>query len=259
MGRKSIDRTGEKNINTFGSEMVIVGYRNTMDIDVYFSKYDCTFKNATYQSFKNGQIRCPYERRVYGIGYIGEGKYKAKENGKRTRVYDAWYSMLKRCYSDKLHEKHPTYKNCSVTEKWHNFQNFGKWFDNNYYEVTGEEMCLDKDILIKGNKIYSSDTCIFVPHAINSLFVKRDNDRGESVIGTTPFKGKYVAQCSLINPETGKTKREYLGLYNTELEAFEVYKYYKEKNIKEVADYYKDLIPDKLYNAMYEYEVEITD
>lgn len=120
-------------------------------------------------------------------------------------------------------------------------------------------MCLDKDILIKGNKIYSSETCMFVPQTINTLFVKCDKARGESVIGTSPKNGKYQVQCWLINPETGKSKQEFLGYYETQEKAFEIYKYYKERNIKQVADYYKDLIPERLYNAMYNYEVEITD
>ena len=120
-------------------------------------------------------------------------------------------------------------------------------------------MCLDKDILVKHNKIYSSETCVYVPETINTLFVKRQNDRGESIIGTTPKNGKYEAQCWLINPETGKSKKKHLGCYDTQEKAFEVYKYYKEKNIKVVADYYKKLIPQKLYNALYSYEVEITD
>ena len=42
-------------------------------------------------------------------------------------------------------------------------------------------------------------------------------------------------------------------------EAFKSYKTFKEKYIKQVADEYKDKIPKKLYDAMYRYEVEITD
>ena len=260
MGRKSIDRTGEKNINTFGSEMVIVEYRTNKDVDVYFPEYDCIVKNQQYGNFKNGKIKCPYERSVYGIGYIGEGDYRVSENGKPTRVYDTWKSMIQRCYDEKFHEKNPTYKNCSVTDEWYNFQNFAKWYYENYYEIDGEKMNLDKDILHKGNKIYSPENCIFVPQTINSLFTKSDKSRGDSVIGTSLRKnGKYQVRCSLINPETGKSKNEYLGLYDTQEKAFEIYKYYKEKNIKEVSDYYKEQIPDKLYNALYNYKVEITD
>ena len=260
MGRKSIDRTWEKGINNFGSKMIIVEYRKYSDIDVYFPEYDWTFKHSTYQSFKNGEIKCPYEKRVYGIGYLGEGKYKPKENGKHTKVYKTWKDMLGRCYDTKIQEKYPTYKDCEVDKKWHNFQNFAKWYYDNYYEVEGERMELDKDILFKHNKIYSLETCIYVPHTINSLFIKCDKCRGSSVIGTTPRKnGKYEVQCWLINPKTGKSKNEYLGRYDSQEEAFKIYKYYKEKNIKQVADYYKSLIPQKVYDALYDYEVEIDD
>ena len=258
MGSK-IDRIGERNYNTFGSEMIITKYRMNRDIDVYFPEYNWTARNVTYQHFKNGKIKCPYERRTCGIGYLGEGKYKVRENGKPTRVYETWKSMLQRCYDKKLHKKRPTYIGCEVCDEWLNFQNFAKWYKDNYYEVEGELMCLDKDILIKHNKIYSPETCIFVPQTINILFTKNNSKRGESVIGTTLHQGKYETRCSLINPETGESKQEYLGLYETQEEAFKVYKYYKENNIKEVADYYFGRIPDKLYDRLYNYEVEIDD
>ena len=260
MGSNKIDKTGEKNINTFGSEMIIVKYRTNKDIDVYFPKYNWTFKGTTYSNVKKGEIKCPYEPRVYGVGYVGEGEYKCRENGKDTKVYRTWYDMLRRCYDEKNLKRNPTYVNCKVSESFHNFQNFAKWYYDNYYQIEGERMELDKDILVKHNKIYSPETCVFVPETINLLFTKRQNDRGESVIGTSLYKnGKYVVHCSLINPETGKSKSKYLGTYDTEIEAFEVYKYYKEKNIKEVADYFKNKIPNKLYNVMYNYEVETTD
>ena len=254
-----LDRTGEENINNFGSKMIITGYRKNNDIDVYFPEYDWTAKNKQYSDFKNGKIKCPYERRIYGVGYLGEGKYKAYENGKNTRVYNVWHDMLKRCYDEKLHKKHLTYINCEICEEWYNFQNFAKWYEENYYEIEGERMHLDKDILVKGNKIYSPETCVFVPQTINVLFTKNDKNRGESIIGTSLQNGKYVARCSLINPETGESKGEYLGRYDTQEKAFQVYKYYKEKNIKEVTDYFKKQIPQILYNALYDYEVEIID
>ena len=168
--------------------------------------------------------------------------------------------MLERCYSEKYQEKNATYKDCEVCEEWHNFQNFAKWYENNYYEIKGEKMCLDKDILVKHNKIYSPENCIFVPEKINSLFVKSDKSRGESCIGTSPLEsGRYRVRCSLINPETGKSKYEHLGYYDTQEKGFRVYKYYKEKNIKQVADYYFGRIPKRLYDGMYSYEVEIND
>ena len=255
-----LDRTGERNYNTFGSKMIIVEYRKNSDIDVYFPEYDWVAKGAQYNAFKNGNIKCPYDKVVYEVGYLGEGKYKVSENNKNTKVYVVWHDMLRRCYSEKYHEKYPTYKDCIVCEEWLNFQNFARWYNDNYYEIEGERMELDKDILVKHNKIYSPETCIFVPQTINSLFVKKQNNRGDSAIGTSPTRnGKYRVQCSIINPETRKSKNEYLGVYETQEKAFQVYKYYKEKNIKHVADYYFGRIPEKLYQGLYMYEVEIDD
>ena len=256
-----IDRIGEENTNTFGSKMVIVGYRGCIDIDVYFPEYNWIAKNATYQNFKNGYIKCPYEPRVYGRGYLGEGEYKTKINGKNTKCYITWYSMLKRCYDSKYHKRYPTYIDCEVCEEWLCFQNFAEWYYNNYYEVKGERMALDKDILCKGNKIYSYKTCVFVPERINSLFVKCDKTRGEYPVGVCYDKtlGEFIAYCSTYDFEENKIKRKYLGLYDTPQKAFEVYKQFKERNIKEVADNYKEQIPYKLYDVLYNYEVDIND
>ncbi len=255
-----IDRTGERNINNFGSEMIVIKYRNWDNTNVYFPQYNWIAKNKNYGNFKKGEIKCPYERRYFGFGYLGEGEYKVSENGEVTRCYKTWYDMLRRCYDEKFHKRQFTYRNCKTYEEWLNFQNFGYWDKENYYKIESEKMCLDKDILYKGNKIYSPNTCIYVPERINTLFVKSDKNRGELYIGIYLNKdGKYVTQCRLVNPETGKSKQEYLGVYETQEKAFEVYKYYKEKNIKQVADYYKDKIPQRLYEALYNYEVEITD
>ena len=259
MGSK-IDRTGEKNINNFGSEMIIVEYNGSRDVDIYFPEYDWTAKGVRYAHFKDGGIKCPYEKRTYGVCYICEGKYKSRENGKEARVYKIWHGVLQRCYDEKCHEKHPTYIDCKVSEEWHNFQNFAKWYEDNYYEIEGQKMHLDKDILCKGNKIYSPETCIYVPQAINKLFTKSDKTRGKSVIGVHRYiNGKYQVSCNLINLETGKSKQKTLGYYDTQEKAFEFYKYYKEKNIKDVADYFKGQIPDKLYQSLYNYIVEIDD
>ena len=120
-------------------------------------------------------------------------------------------------------------------------------------------MCLDKDILCKGNKIYSRDTCIFVPQRINLLFTKRDNSRGDNPIGVSDLpSGNYQVKCN-----NGYGKSVYLGSYLTKEESFKVYKQYKEKIIKEVIDSYEGRIPEPFYSrlkkAMYNYEVEIDD
>ena len=256
---KKIDRTGGEGFNSFGSKMIIKEYRNNRDIDVYFPEYNWTFKHARYSNFKKGEIKCPYEPRYFGKGYLGEGKYKVSENRKLKKEYKIWHSMLTRCYDPKLHEKRSTYKDCKVEDYLLNFQHMATWIDDNYYEIPGEKMCLDKDILRKGNKVYSRDTCIFVPERINTLFTKRDNSRGNDPIGVSDLpSGTYRVFCN-----NGYGKSVYLGVYLTKEEAFQVYKQYKEKVIEEVIDSYEGIIPEpyytKLKTAMYNYEVEIDD
>ena len=169
--------------------------------------------------------------------------------------------MLLRCYDEKYHEKYPTYKNCKVCEEWHNYTNFGDWFVDNYYEIEGQKMCLDKDILYKGNKVYSPNTCVFVPNNINVLFVKGNKMRGDYPIGVdyNKINGKFRVRCSIYDFKENKNKSKHLGYYNTPEDAFETYKQFKEQYIKEVADYYKNLIPRKLSDVLYNYKVEITD
>ena len=253
---KKIDRTGEKGINKFGSEMLIKEYRNNRDIDVYFPEYDWVFEHAQYQKFKDGEIKCPYERRYYGKGYLGEGKYRMSENGKITDGHNIWYNMLKRCYDPKYQERYPSYKGCEVEKYLLNFQNMSEWLDKNYYKVPGEKMCFDKDILFKGNKVYSRNTCSLVPPETNSLFenLSYRKYKNELPIGVRPQNKKYQAFCR--DRIRGNT---YLGTSDTPEGAFILYKIYKENLIKKTADEFKWCLPENVYTAMYNYEININD
>ena len=250
----AIKRLGETRINNNGSKMWIVDYKNATDITVRFENgYIC---KTRYGEFIRGKVSNPYDRTVYNIGYLGEGKYKTYNNEKVTPQYQTWKDMLKRCYSIKEIEKYPTYKKCSVCEEWHNFQNFAKWYDENYYEIECQRMCLDKDILCKGNTIYAPETCVFVPNNINTLFINCKSKRGSLPIGITYDKknNNYQAKCSMGN---GKSK--HLGKFTSVEDAFNCYKKNKELIIKEIANQYKNLIPQKVYEAMMNYVVELDD
>ena len=170
--------------------MIIMKYKNHKDLEVFFPEYNYFTNNRTYNEFKLGTIKCPYEPRLFNIGYTGEGEYLSTN---KNPIYIKWYNMLTRCY-DSSHKNYSQYKDCEVCEEWHNFQSFAQWYENNYYEIPNEKMELDKDILIKGNKIYSPETCNFVPHTINILFTNRKEKRGEFPIG--------IVDCS----STNKTK-----------------------------------------------------
>ena len=238
---------GEKNTNSFGSEMIISKYVNSKDIDVFFPTYNWTAKHVYCTSFYRGKIKCPYEPRLCNIGYIGEGKYSTKHP-----AYKVWINMIRRCYDSS--NNCPTYIDCTVCDEWHNFQNFAQWYEDNYYEIDNDKMQLDKDILIKNNKEYSSDTCCFVNNIINSMFTNKKRFRN-GIIGSYKRNGKYEGSCE----NTLLKKRKDLGRFSTEKEAFDAYKNYKEKNIKAVADYYKEKIPDHLYIALYNYEIDIDE
>lgn len=247
-------KIGETNLNVYGSRMTIINYINNKNITVLF---DNGFKsNTRYDHFIEGSVKHPYDRTICNIGFLGEGDYKVKIKGKHTKAYSIWNNIIQRCYNPLSQIKNITYKDCLVCDDWHNFQNFAKWYYENYYEVQNQNMCLDKDILIKGNKIYSPKTCVFVPNDINVLFTKRQNDRGDYPIGVTYVERdkKYLVQCSSKN-----NKSRFVKYCDSAEEAFYIYKEYKENIIKLIAEKYKPQIPELLYLALINYKVEIND
>ena len=250
------NRVGEVKFNSQGLKMWIKEYRGALDIDIEFEDGYIS-KNRTYNSFKIGKVKNLFNREVCGIAYIGD---KIKDDN--TESYSTWATMINRCHNTKNIKEYQWYKDCFVCEEWYNFQNFTKWYNENYYTCEDEKMCLDKDILIKGNKTYSPNTCIFVPNRINVLFTKSNKTRGNYPIGVHKKTNSniFIAQCNIYH--NGSKKRKYIGSYLTTIEAFNAYKSFKESYIKQVADEYKSKYPNfpqKLYDAMYSYEVEITD
>lgn len=157
--------------------------------------------------------------------------------------------MIRRCYDSKSLEYKTTYQDCEVCDEWLFFSNFKEWFDENYIEGYS----LDKDIRVHNNRIYSPETCCFVPKEINTIFITNKNKRGDFYIGVSHNGANYTATLM----KWGKTC--YLGVFPTEKEAFLAYKREKEYFIKEVANKYKDKLSDIAYHALIDYEVEITD
>jgi hypothetical protein len=253
---KVLNRVGEVSYTKYGTKAIIIKYEGKNDVYIQFDdEYKYVYK-TTYSDFLHREIRNPYDKSVCNMGYIGVGIYKSRIKGQKTKVYNIWEDMIRRCYS---YNKYQTYKDCIVSDIWLNFQNFAQWYEQNYYEVNNRKMCLDKDILVKGNKIYSPNKCVFVPDYINSLFIKCNANRGEYPIGVIFDKerNKFIASCSII--ENNKIKNKFLGRYKVAEEAFYAYKTFKENYIQKVAEFYKQDIPDELYTAMINYKVEITD
>lgn len=195
---------------------------------------------------------------VQGIGF-NEKDYTRLNNGKQLKEYALWNSMLLRC-TQKYWDKKPTYTGTTCSENFKSYSYFYRWcqeqvgFDN--IDENGKSWHLDKDILVNGNKLYSEDTCVFVPARINTLLTKRDASRGEFPIGVGLYKrtNKYRSAATI-----GKCVQKHLGYYETPDEAFMAYKTYKERFIKEVADEHKEQLDPRAYQALMNYEVNIDD
>jgi predicted transport protein len=252
MKKRNFERVGEIHKNKYGNEFIIIKYNHVNDITVEFNN-GYIKEHVQYSNIKKGIVTSPYDKTVCNIGYVGEGNAPVTINNKASEPYTFWNNMIKRCYSKSINKYRPTYESKVVCEEWLNYNTFYKWYEDNYYTVNNEKMMLDKDILHKGNRIYSSDNCVFAPQYINSLFTKCDKSRGKYLIGVSLIHGKFISHIS----KNGKNNN--LGEFKTEQEAFERYKIEKEKFIKQKANEYKDYIPEKLYRAMYEYKVEPTD
>ena len=149
-----------------------------------------------------------FRRLVCGVG-INDADYMVcpKINGKNSfcPYYRAWASMIDRSYNPRLHERFSTYKGCSVANEWLHFSSFKKWMERQDWKG----LFLDKDILIPGNKVYSTDTCVFVINKINLLLTDHRSKRGKYPQGVAFHKnsGKYVASCRV----NGKAK--HLGYF----------------------------------------------
>jgi hypothetical protein len=249
-----LDRTGEIGKTHRGNVIKIVEYIDHNNIIVEFldnhEGEEIAKVHTTYKSFKDGTVKSPYDITVHGVGYKGVGKYSCKTH---KRAWDNWSRMLRRCYDPYTINKNITYKDCYVCKEWFNFQNFAKWHEENFYAIPGINIQLDKDILYKGNKIYSPETCIYVPQRINSLFLNKPSCRGKLPIGCFKSYNKICSRC--CTPEGSV----HLGRFDTVEEAFLAYKEFKENYTKQIADEYKKFIPEKLYIALYNYKVEIND
>lgn len=238
-------RVGEKHTTNEGYEVEIIEY---------FGKEKCTIlfcdgtilHNRIYFHIKEGGVKNPNHRTVFSVGFSGQGRHVPTIKRKPTKKYRVWTSMFERCYNN----KNPTYAEAFVCEEWHNFQTFGDWFEENYNPDIMEGWELDKDLLIKRNKIYSPETCSFVPKEINTLILKSYKKRGELPIGVRALpSGRYQS----------RTTNKVYGTFDTPEEAFQAYKIAKEGYIKEVADKWKGQITEEVYQALINYKVEITD
>lgn len=246
---------GEIFKNRDGCEFVVVERQSFSKVKIRYLDDNAYETFAPTDKIKNGSVRNPYHIRVNREGYRSTGEFSIHtQEGKIKKEYTLWSNMLNRCYDEKELIKQPTYRECWVEESFKDYQIFGPWCSEQvgFYE---EDWCLDKDIIFKGNKMYSMETCAFVPRELNNLFTLRIRKRGECPLGVhwSNKKEKYVAQVNRFG------KRDFLGYFDDPLSAFDVYKEAKEAYIKVVANKWKDRIDPRVYDSLIDWTIEVTD
>ena len=234
-------------------EFKILKYNDSGNVEIRFLKTGYETSERLH-NIRNGNVKDRYLPSVCGVGVLGT-KYPSKVNNVLTKEYVLWVHMLQRCYSDVYKKQKPTYKDCEVSENFKSYEYFYEWC-NKQIGFGNDGWHLDKDLLIKGNKVYDENTCIFIPSEINLVLTKRTSLRGNHLIGVYWDK-THKAFIALVNKNKGK--QEHLGYFNTEIEAFKAYKQAKESFIKEQANKWKGKIDERAYEALMNYQVEIDD
>ena len=204
---------------------------------------------AEFKKVKASKGSIARRKLKYGVG-INDADYIVNQAVDGVRImypaYLAWNDMLRRSYSSKYHEKMPTYINVTVCSEWLTFSNFAAWFNNNH--IGGYQ--LDKDLKKKGNKIYSPESCMFVPQQINSLMTDSGGSRGDYPLGVSLFKPSNKYQASIRIDNVGV----YLGRFESPEIAHEIYKEAKNTEILRKCEQYPEFA---VYLKQYLYEVEV--
>lgn len=196
--------------------------------------------------------------KVHGVG-INDSLMPVTNNvfvdGKWKQVwacpyYMRWKDLLRRCYSlPSWHRHYKVYEGCYVTPEWLIFSNFKAWMSSK--DLT---LCLDKDILILGNKIYSPDTCVMVPNYVNCLLTDSRKCRGTYPLGVSLKKKKksihrdrYQANCHELD------RIVYLGYHDSPMDAHRAWQKQKIISIGKTVEQYKkeSYCDDRVIEALY--------
>lgn len=202
-------------------------------------------RQVEYRNLEKGAVKDPFYPTVHGKGYTGIGPYRISKGKVVERAYIKWANILSRCYI-----RRPItapWEDVEVCDEWLNYQNFARWYEGNFkYYMDGWE--IDKDLIDKNSKIYSPDTCVFLPKEINGALIS--NVRGSTYTGATfrPLTNNWVA--AVWHEDGFKTS----NVFNTEQEALDFQKSSKEFKVRKLADKWKDLLSDKAYQALQSWE-----
>lgn len=236
----------------------------TMTVDeivTHFSNVSRQMVSLVTLRYKKSADRATYQKILEAKSALKEAKYTKKyglPSKVNKRLQSIWAGMNQRCGNKS--GRAPAYTD--VTNEFTSYEEFAVWAAGQIgFDMDGWE--IDKDVLIKGNRVYGPNTCIFLPVELNVLFVGSlaYSRRGAYPVGVTRFvqaNGTVQFRAQMVRTEDGKRVR-YLGSFRTPEEAFQCYKKAKEARVRELAEQYKDKIDPRAYEALMKWEVEITD
>lgn len=252
----ALDATKEKYVgkvlpsNNYG-DFIILEYNAANDVKIKF--LETGFVDTVFVAqMSTGRVRDYMTPLILGKGIVGA---KLSKEDRKHKAYKNWVRILKRCYDENQRHKHPTYLGCTVSEFFLTYTNFRDWYvkQKNW---ENPDFVLDKDLLCgKGGKIYSEDTCVFIPKEINSLLTTTKASRGLLPIGVSYSKNSKRYETRICR----NNKEVFIGSFETPQEAFYTYKHLRESYLKEKALQWKDLIDSRAYDALMMWEIEITD
>lgn len=260
MGRKLSCETLTKNrkalVNKLSIKMncgdiaTLIEYNTSTDIKVQFTTGQIV--KANFYNFENGKIKSNFYPSFFGFGILGQ-EAVSDNNGEPLGSFNSWRNMIKRCYGGSKSSS-PSYSDCYVCEEWRYFKNFKDWYNDNYYQLGDERMELDKDILVKNNKVYSPSTCIFVPKTINTPLAGPGGNVAKRDTPVGIFVNKDGSYFSRFGKNRGKE------FWNLD-EAISYYKSRKKARMVEIAERYKskygDDFPKIIYDTLINYEVDM--
>lgn len=238
-------------------DVIVLEYINASHLVIKFLNTG-NIRKVGVSELRKGEIRDNEAFPVHKVGIMDvPNEFK---NGKPTsKEYGIWKGVRERCYNENLRHKLMSYKDAEMSENFKRYSYFKEWCNKqigfNSVDDKGKGFHLDKDILIKGNKVYSEDTCCFVPAEINCAISNNKSVRGQFPQGViyNCNKTRYRARIQRDN------KWESLGTYDTPEEAFQVYKPVKEAHIKSLANKWKDQIDPRAYKALMNWTISVDD
>lgn len=126
------------------------------------------YKNLIYVSDRDSYKLSTGELTIDSLDL--EQEYIEYQNKASFEAHRVSNGIMTRCKDTKENKRIGSCYDKAICQEWiDNPKSFVKWYLNNYYEVDGESMAVDKDLFGNGTKVYSPENCCILPQRLNTL------------------------------------------------------------------------------------------